>query len=154
MPTMDHPTRPDAGRDVLTGHGSAVEVRYLEGDEVTLRMLTPTDEVDTDTEADLLAQAVSHVRSRRTRVVRTALDTSTPTAVAVLDALRSRVGADIDEIALRRAGSSVMVTLRLLPVQPARRPARPVPGREARSSAPRTSRPAARRAPQPQERSR
>jgi hypothetical protein len=143
--TATPPTRHDAVRDVLTEHGSAVEVRYLDDGEVTLRILTPQEDLDTGDGAVLLARAVSQARHQRMRVVRTALDVSTPTAVEVLDALRSRVGDDIDEIALRRAGSSVMVTLRLLPLPATRRPGQPHPGRDVRSATSRPRRPSGRR---------
>jgi hypothetical protein len=153
MRTTGTQPRPDeAPVDVLTDRGSAVEVRYLDGDEVALRILTQGD-VHPDAGADLLVRAVSHVRRGRTRVVRTAVDASGPSAGAMLDALRDRVGADVGEITLRRAGSSVMVTLHLLPARPARRVPPPVPGRDVRTGAPGSARtrPVAPRAPRPKE---
>jgi hypothetical protein len=156
MQTTAPSTTGHDARDVLTEHGSAVEVQYLDGGEVNLRILAQPDRLDTEAGAELLARAVSHVRRRRTRVVRTAVDASMPAAGAILDALRSRVGDDVGEIALRRAGASVMVTLHLLPVRPGRRTTHAAVGRDARTVTPHATRPgpAARRAPHPQERSR
>jgi hypothetical protein len=109
MPTtLDRPDSATTGPD----DGATLEVEYTR-DGAVLRVTSGPD--DTDAGARLLCAAVAHVRRRHARRAHTALDLSTPAGGAYLAALRSRVGTDVNAIAMRRAGSSVMVTLDLLP---------------------------------------
>lgn len=64
---------------------------------------------------DLACAALREARSHRARSVRTALQLATPSSASVLDALQHRVGTEAAAVELRRAGSSVMVTVPLLP---------------------------------------
>ena len=124
-PAMSTVTAPTAGtphRTVLRASGTTVALQYGDPDDVLLEVTTPFD--DPDAGARLLCTAVSQARSRRTRQLRTVLDASSPACWTYLEALRTRVGDDVESIALRRAGSSVLVTLHLVP-PPAPHPSRP-----------------------------
>lgn len=105
--------RPEGALPTTAGPGASLEVEYRD-DVATLRLVPDSDDVDAS--ARLLCAAVQHVRRRRhARRVLTAVDAAGPAGGTLLAALRSRVGTDVGEIALRRAGSTVMVTVELLP---------------------------------------
>jgi hypothetical protein len=118
---------PETGRRPRATPGASLEVEYRD-DAATLRLMPDPDDVDAS--ARLLCAAVQHVRRRRhARRVHTAVDTAGPAGGLLLAALRSRVGIDVDEIVLRRAGSTVMVTAELLPVGGGPAVGRPTPAR-------------------------
>ncbi|MDT0167272.1 hypothetical protein Q9R32_17090 [Actinotalea sp. AC32] len=105
--TADQPT-------VMHADGATVEIQYV--DDVALVQI---DSAATGASArragDLACAALREARRHRARYVRTALQMSRPSCAIVLDALRRRVGTDASDVELRRAGSSVMVTVPLLP---------------------------------------
>ncbi len=145
MPTTGMPTtgmprpRPTTGRPRPTdgagaGAGASLEVEYV-ADDVTLR-LTP-DPDDVHAAARLLCAAVQHVRRRQARRVHTAFDLTGPSGGALVAALQDRVGIDVEQIVMRRAGSSVMVTADLLPTPVDGAAPRPVPARPGLGGRPR-----------------
>ncbi len=117
-PTDMAPTDGDARRAVLHGPGAAVEVRYDGTEHADVRVTTRDDAGRSA--GRLLCRAVRQARGRRTRTVSTVVDASAPSGGALLEVLRGRVGDDVAGIAMRRAGSSVLVTLELLPPHHAR----------------------------------
>ena len=64
----------------------------------------------------LACEAIHQARLRNADRVDGALDAASPTCGAILEALHREVGHDLDSIAMRRAGSSVMVVLEMHPV--------------------------------------
>lgn len=64
--------------------------------------------------ARLLRDALGRARARRVRHVYTALDPSVPASGVVLDALRADVGTAVEDIAMRRAGSTVLLDVVLV----------------------------------------
>jgi hypothetical protein len=70
----------------------------------------------------LACEAVHQARLRHAEHVEGALDASSPACGAILEALHRRIGSDVQSIAMRRAGSSVLVTLEMQPA-----PATPTP---------------------------
>jgi len=92
----------------------------------------------------LACEAVHQARLRHAASIEGALDASSPLCGAILEALHREIGHDLESIAMRRAGSSVMVTLEMhagpttpstrmaahtavVPTQPSRSPAARVP---------------------------
>jgi hypothetical protein len=65
--------------------------------------------------AALVCEGLTRAGRHRARHARTALEIATPACGAVLDALRERVGEDVDRIGLRRAGPTVLVDVELRP---------------------------------------
>lgn len=63
----------------------------------------------------LVCEAIHWARLRNADRVDGALDASSPACGAILDALHHRIGIDLESIAMRRAGSSVLVILRMHP---------------------------------------
>ena len=124
-PRPDH--RRDHRPDRRPGHrsdhravdGAALELEVADG-EATLRLATGPADVDVLAGAALLREAVGDARRRHAGRVHTVLDCSTATGGVLLEALHARLGSDVERIALRRAGSSVLVTLTLRPPAPAR----------------------------------
>ena len=114
----------DTSPDVLRSDGARALVRYGDDDAALVDLSLERPDARPGAVADLLCEAVRRARVRRTRHLRTALDAGAPSCGVVLDALHGRVGRDVGSVSLRRAGSSVMVTVDLLPA-----PRRPVRGR-------------------------
>jgi hypothetical protein len=114
-------------RSFLYAGSTTVELQYGDPDDVLLQLTTDGADSDAarDAGAGLLCTAVAQARARHTRRLRTVLDASSPSGSTYLEALRARVGDDVASIALRRAGSSVMVTLDLVPPRAARAGGRP-----------------------------
>jgi hypothetical protein len=88
----------------------------------------------------LVCQAVHEARLRNEYHVEFALNASAPACGAILEALHAETGNDVESIEMRRAGSSVMVSLELTPLPTAPRlpvadaPPHPLtPGRARRS---------------------
>lgn len=98
--------------DLPTGR-STLAVEYTDHGGARLHLTTDPDDVESS--ARLLCAAVSHVRRRHTRRVHTALELNAPSSATLLAALQAQVGVDIEDIAMRRAGSTAMVTLELPP---------------------------------------
>jgi len=102
----------------LRGRDAAVDISYGHPDhpdhaDVRIRM---DGEPGAAPEAARLAcEAVHQARLRDVGRVVTALDVASPACGVILDALRRRRGNDLDAIRMRRAGSSVIVTLDLRP---------------------------------------
>lgn len=71
------------------------------------------------TGTQLLDAAVRQARARGTHRLRAVVEAADPGTSRVVEALHARVGDSVESIALRRAGSSVVVTLELLPLPPA-----------------------------------
>ena len=63
----------------------------------------------------IACEAVHEARLRNADRIDGALDASSPTCGAILEALHRQIGTDLASIATRRAGSSVMVTLEVQP---------------------------------------
>jgi hypothetical protein len=115
-------------RSFLYAGSTTVEVEYGDPDDVLLQVTSEGSDTDAHAGAGLLGTAVAQARSRHTRRVRTVLDASSPACWTYLEALRARVGDDVATIALRRAGSSVLVTLDLMPPRASRVAGRPAAG--------------------------
>jgi hypothetical protein len=120
MSTLTAPAAGTSHRAVLRARGTTVEVHYGDPDDVFLQVTTQAS--DAAAGAGLLCAAVTQARARRTRQLRTVLDASSPACWTYLEALRTRVGEEVESIALRRAGSSVLVTLHLVPPPASPRP--------------------------------
>jgi hypothetical protein len=107
-------------RSILTSQDGAVEILRSDRDHVSVHLVV-SDQAVRDAHADsrLLCGAIAHQRARHARHVQTAVHTAEPSGGIHLQALRARIGTDVRSITLRRAGSSVMVDLQLMP--PARR---------------------------------
>ncbi|WP_298460907.1 hypothetical protein [uncultured Cellulomonas sp.] len=103
-------------RSTLHDTGTAVQVVYGDPDDIRIELTGDPDRRIATVAADLLCAAVAQARRRNARQVRTVLDASAPSGAVYLAALRDRIGTDIADIAMRRAGSSVLVTLTLLPL--------------------------------------
>lgn len=75
--------------------------------------------LDTDeylgAEDDRAERILAAARARQATHLTTSLSIAAPSCAHLLEALRSRVGTDVGRMQLRRAGSSVMVDLDLLP---------------------------------------
>jgi len=102
--------------------GAIVEVTDDDLDDTRVHLTVESPSARPTAVAAVLCEAVRQAHARRRGHVRMALDAGAPSSGVVLEALRGRIGADVGSIALRRAGSSVMVTLDLLPA--------PRPGRQ------------------------
>ena len=76
--------------------------------------------------ARLACEAIHQARLRHADRVDGALDASSPACGAILEALHRQIGNDLESIAMRRAGSSVLVTLAMQPPPTTHAPA-PVP---------------------------
>jgi hypothetical protein len=136
--TLCQDARTTAAPEDVAPHGATLDVEYA-GAEATLRLVPDPDDVDAGVR--LMCAAVSHVRRRHTRRVHTAIDLTAPSGGALLEALWSREGIDVAGIAMRRAGSTALVTIDLLPVA-ANPLARPETGLRHRGEPPRGRRPA------------
>lgn len=106
----------------LTSEGAEVEMLAEGLDEVTLLLRSDADGPGARRGAGLVCQAVARARAGHAQRIRTALTASQPSCGIVLDALRARVGGDVDTMTLRRAGSTVLVTLDLAPFDPVQVP--------------------------------
>jgi hypothetical protein len=106
-------------RSVLTSQEGAVEILRSDLDHVNVRLLVSESAVrDVHAGSRLLCGAVTHERARHARHVQTAVDGTEPSGGIHLEALRARIGTDVRSITMRRAGSSVMVDLHLMPPAP------------------------------------
>lgn len=63
-----------------------------------------------------VSRAVHEARMCRAHHVEFALNASTPTCGLIVEALHTQCGDDVESIQMRRAGSSVMVSLELRPL--------------------------------------
>ncbi|WP_298460782.1 hypothetical protein [uncultured Cellulomonas sp.] len=80
----------------------------------------------------LARDAVLGAAAHDVRCVDTVLDASTPACGVILECLRDLVGREVDALSMRRAGSSVVVTLRLTGAPPPRHRRGPAGGRSPR----------------------
>ena len=109
---------PQAKNDTGTSRsagGAVLEVQQDGAGQVWLELWTERGGDAGRAGARLVDEAVAEARSRRARRVSTALDAAKPSCGIVLDALRRHIGADVEGMATRRAGASVMVDLQLRP---------------------------------------
>ncbi|NMR19461.1 hypothetical protein [Cellulomonas fimi] len=92
--------------------GASLELRHL-GDASELDLVVRADPAAPGTTIGTRAvcRAVQRARTQRVTRVVIAVDDADPSSGVVLEALRATVGHDADAIAMRRAGSSVMVTV-------------------------------------------
>src|SRR4051812_35431237 len=104
-------------RSVLTSTDGAVEILRADRDHVDVQ-LVPGRVRDASARSRLLGLAVTHQRARDARHLQTAVDGGAPSCGPILEALRARIGTDVRSITMRRAGSSVMVDLHLMPPTP------------------------------------
>ena len=102
-------------RSVLTSPDGAVEIVRTDRDHVYVHLVPGLGIREVSAGSRLLCHAVTDQRTRSARHVQTAVDAAAPSCGVHLEALRARVGIDVQSITMRRAGSSVMVDLRLIP---------------------------------------
>ena len=118
-------------RSVLTSQDGAVEILRSDPDHVSVRLLVPgPGERDVLAASRLLCGAVADQRAHYARHVQTSVDGGAPSGGIYLQALRARIGTDVRSITMRRAGSSVMVDLHLMPPARKARRTRSRPGTE------------------------
>lgn len=104
-----------AARTVLTSGDGSVEILRSDRDHVSLSLVASVRaRLDVASGSRLLCEAVTDQRARHARHVQTAVDGTGPSGGLHLEALRARIGTDVQAITLRRAGSSVMVDLHLM----------------------------------------
>jgi hypothetical protein len=108
------PTHPHE-RTELRGRDAAVDISYCDPARADVRIWMDGEPGAAPEAARLACEAVHQARVRDALRVETALDVASPACGLILDALRRRRGNDLDGIRMRRAGSSVMVTLDLRP---------------------------------------
>ena len=99
----------------LRGRDAAVTITYDRPDHADIRVWTDGEPGAAPEAARLACEAIHQARVRDALRVETALDASTEICGVVLEALRRRRGNDLDGFTMRRAGTSVMVTLVLRP---------------------------------------
>ena len=101
-------------RSEIRGREATVSMEYR--DARALVSVWTGDRAGATVEAARLAcEAVHQARVRHAHRVVVALEVATPACTVILEALRRREGNDVARIAMRRAGSTVMVTLDLRP---------------------------------------
>lgn len=121
-------TSPSTEHAELRGRQATVMLQFSGRDDVVLCLRTDGSVAGALEGARLACEAVHQARLREAGRVETALDVSSRATGVVLEALRARRGNDLDGIAMRRAGSSVMVTLDLRPWPTVARPPAAKPG--------------------------
>lgn len=101
---------------VMTDSGAEIEMTFPDRDTAVVRL--DADPAGTGARAAglLMCEAITEARRRRARYLRTVLELARPLSGIVLDAVRNRIGHDAQAIDLRRAGSSVIVTVDLGPL--------------------------------------
>lgn len=102
-----------ASTQVLHAEGAKVEVRYLDDHTVRVDVESTHTGPGAWRAGELTCEAVRDARRRHARSVHTALQVGLPSCGIVLEALRR--SEDAAEVQLRRAGSSIMVTVPLRP---------------------------------------
>jgi hypothetical protein len=100
---------------VLTSPDGSVEIVRSDRDHVSVQLVSGSLVRDLFAGSRLLCHAVADQRAGHARHVQTAVDAAGPSGGIYLEALRARIGSDVRAITLRRAGSSVMVDLHLIP---------------------------------------
>ena len=108
-------TADEAVRSVLTSRDGSVEILRSDRDHVRIQLLPEFAVHDVLAGSRLLCDVVAYQRARHARHVQTAVDGSAPSGGIYLEALRARIGTDVQSLTVRRAGSSVMVDLHLIP---------------------------------------
>jgi hypothetical protein len=93
---------------------AALEVTH-DGDADVLVLSTGPEAASVHAGAQLVRQAVAQARASHTRHVITRLEASTPGTGVLLAEVRAAVSPDVERVVLRRAGSTVVVDLELLP---------------------------------------
>lgn len=106
-------TTETAPTQVIHADGATIEVQYLDDDTVRVDIRSTATGPGARRAGELVCAAVRDARRHHARYVRTALQVARPSCGIVLDALRH--SDDAADVQLRRAGSSVMVTVPLLP---------------------------------------
>jgi hypothetical protein len=106
---------PQTDHTVLHSRGATVDVQYVDLDHARLTVDTARYGPDAREAARLVCEAVCQVRARHVHHLETALEAAAPACCIILEALRDREGNDIEGMELRRAGSSVMVSLDVRP---------------------------------------
>ena len=106
---------PPAERTVLRSREAHVVVEYDDSENVRLSLVADGYDSGAADLAQLVCEAVYQARMRHTPRVGVALHIASPACSVVIEALRRRTGNDIERLVMRRAGSSVMVTLVLRP---------------------------------------
>lgn len=104
-----------AERTVLRSREATVEVQYVDPDHARLMVDTQRYGPGAREAARLVCEAVYQARARHVHHLETALDAAAPACCLILEALRTRAGNDLEGMELRRAGSSVMVSLDVRP---------------------------------------
>jgi hypothetical protein len=100
--------------DVLKTEGTVLDVQYGPAeDEARLQLWMERSAARAG--AGLVGEAVHRARLHHARHVLMALDASLPSCGLVLDVLRGQMGGDVENLSMRRAGSSVMVDVELRP---------------------------------------
>ncbi|WNB87667.1 hypothetical protein [Cellulomonas sp. ATA003] len=119
-------------RWVLQQPGAQIQLRDPGSDRVLMSVRTATWEGAARVGARLARDAVVAAATWGAREVDTVLDGTSPTCGIVLESLRDLIGGEVDAVIMRRAGSSVFVTLRL--TRRPRPPAAPVTRPRSRAS--------------------
>jgi hypothetical protein len=101
-------------RDARQARGVSVKFRYLDHKDAWVSLAPPPAEGRDLSAAQLVRIAVSEATARGIRCMGTTLELASPMTHVVLGALQRHLGTDLTSVALRRAGSSVMVTALLL----------------------------------------
>jgi hypothetical protein len=109
----------------MDADGAHVEMHHEDPETVLLDLWMESGGPSAAVGAGLMCAAVTRARAHHARRVDAALDAVSPACGVVLEALRARIGTDVRGLGLRRAGSSVMVTVDLLPPDEAPTPTAP-----------------------------
>lgn len=100
---------------VLESEGTKVVVEYGADGHARLDVTASGYRRGSVEAGRLACEAIHQARLRHADRVDGALDASSPTCGAILEALHREIGHDVASIAMRRAGSSVMVSVAMQP---------------------------------------
>ncbi|HEX5331823.1 MAG TPA: hypothetical protein VFW79_04195 [Cellulomonas sp.] len=103
-----------ATRHVRRPHGVSVAFRYLDPTDAWVPLVLPSADGRLVSAAQLVHLVVSEATARGVRSIGTALELAHPLTHDLLGALQRHLGTDLEAVDTRCAGSSVMVTARLL----------------------------------------
>ncbi len=107
-------SEPHLTRHARRPHGVSVTFRYLDRTDAWVPLVLPSADGRLVSAAQLVHLVVSEATARGVRSIGTALELAHPLTHDLLGALRRRLGTDLETVDTRCAGSSVMVTARLL----------------------------------------
>jgi hypothetical protein len=106
-------TRTSAEHTLLESEETRILIEYGDDGHARLDVMAKQYGRGSAAAGRLAREAIHQARLRHADSIEGALDASSPMCGAILEALHREIGHDLESIAMRRAGASVMVTLEM-----------------------------------------